>query len=433
MNRRVFLQKHQRSRVLILAGFLAAVSAAACTEKLESGAACPLLGPQQSVQLTDTIIDAVAIDSTQPGYPPIGQESELLLAARGDTLETRVILRIDTLSKTFTNARTPADSFINAVDSARLQVMLDTTVIPSTPGKPTVPVTLELYDVDGPATDTVAADLLPLFTAGRLLGSRTFEPDSLKDTLRIPVSNAVVLDRIKQGTRLRIGIKLVSARSTQLRLFPQGTNSPRLRFKPTADTTLTVDLISKTPTDSSQTALKNSLADYVIVAKGLPPRPPLTILAGGYPAYRTYMRFDLPIKIVDSSTVVRASLLLTQLPQRGSPSANDSVAVYPVPITAGTPLTDVSRLLALAPAISGSQDSLRLVPSDTGPRRLELVNLVRIWSATKPQQTQRAIVIRVASEGLNPARVAFFSSQAGLALRPRLQLTYVPRVDLGLP
>src|SRR6185503_12876572 len=100
------------------------------------------------------------------------------------------------------NATTPADSIINAVDSARLQLIRDTTALPGTPGKPTVPVTIELYDVDGPTTDTVAANLLPLFTAGRLLGSRTFVPDSLKDTLRIPVSNAVVLDRIKQGTSL---------------------------------------------------------------------------------------------------------------------------------------------------------------------------------------------------------------------------------------
>ena len=432
MNRR-FLHTQQRSRVVVLVGFIAAVSAAACTEKLESGAACPLLCPQQSVQLKDTVVDAVAIDSTQPGYPPIGQENELLLAARGDTLDTRVIVRFDTLPKAFTNATTPADSVINAVDSARLQVILDSLVIPSTPAKPTVPVTIELYDVDGPATDTVAADLLPLFTAARLLGSRTFAPESLKDTLRVPVNNAVVLDRIKQGTRLRVGMKLVSGQSTQLRFFPQGTNGPRLRFKPTNDTTLTVDLRSNTPTDSNQVGLKTNLADYVIVAKGLPPRPPLTILAGGYPAYRTYIRFDLPLKIVDSSTVVRASLLLTQYPQRASPSANDSVAIYAVPITAGTPLTDVSRLLALAPTISGAQDSLRLVPGDTGVRRLELVNIVRVWGTTKPLQTQRAIVIRVASEGLNPARLAFFSSQAGEALRPRLQLTYVPRVDLGLP
>ena len=106
MNRRSSLHTHQRSRALILIGFLAAVSVVACTEKLESGAACPVLCPQQSVELKDTIIDAVAIDSTQPGYPPIGQETELLLAARGDTLDTRIIVRFDTLAKTFTNVTT---------------------------------------------------------------------------------------------------------------------------------------------------------------------------------------------------------------------------------------------------------------------------------------------------------------------------------------
>jgi hypothetical protein len=428
MNRRNDLHSNRRTRALVLALFAVAVGLAACDEKLEGGAACPLLCPTPAAQLKDTLIDAVAIDSSLAGFPRIGEESQLLLAARGDTLETRVIFRFDTLSQTYTHTATPADSVITSVDSARLQVVLDTTTLPGTPGKPTAPVTVELYDVDA-ATDTVAGQLLPLFTSSRLLGSRTFEPESLKDTLRLPVGNDVVLDRIVRGARLRIGLRLVSPTSTQLRFLP---SAAQLRFKPAADTTLSVSLISLTPTDSTLVAFKNSLADFVILAKGLPPLPPNTIGAGGFPARRTYMRFDLPPTIVDSSTVVRASLILTQFPRRNSPGATDSIAVYPVPITAGTALTDVNRLITFATGVGGT-DSLRLVPADTGTRRLELVNLVRLWRNTKPEQTQRAVVLRLASEGLNPAEVVFFSSKAGTLLRPRLQLTYVPRVNFGLP
>lgn len=432
MNRRSLLQMNLHSRALVLVGFVAAVTVAACGEKLDAGAACPLLCPQQSVELKDTIIYAVAVDSTVKGFPRIGEENELLLAARGDTLETRVMLRFDTLLQTYSHATAPADSFITSVDSARLRVVLDTFTIPSTPTKPTTPVTIELYDVDA-ATDTVASALLPLFTAGRLLGSKTFAPESLLDTLQVPVRNDVVLDRITRGTRLRIGMRLVSTVSTQLRVFAAGGNAPVLRFKPAADTTLTVSLISKTPADSTLTALRSLLSDFVIVAKELPGLPPNTIGVGGLPARRTYMRFNLPESILDSATIVRASLLLVQAPRRTSPSRGDSVAVYPVPLTAGTPLTDIDRLITFAGTTAGVGDSLRLVPSDSGARRLELVNLVRIWQTTKADQTQRAIVLRVASEALNPSELVFFSSRAGDALRPRLQLTYVPRVNLGLP
>jgi hypothetical protein len=146
------------------------------------------------------------------------------------------------------------------------------------------------------------------------------------------------------------------------------------------------------------------------------------------------MRFDLPSHIVDSSTVVRATLFLTQSPMRTSANATDSLGVYPFAITAGAVITDVPKLMGLVDVTTvGASDSLRIVPSDSGAKRLELVNLVRVWKNTKPEQTQRALVLAVGTEGSNPAIATFFSSEASSALRPRLQLTYVPKVTLGLP
>ena len=419
--------------MLILLGLAAAASAGACSEKLEAGAACPLLCPQQDVQLKDTIVEAVAIDSTLPVIPVIGEESSMLLAARGDTLETRLIFRFDTITQTFPHPSAPADTIVTHVDSATLRIILDTTTVANVPALPTSAVTLELYDVDAPA-DTIAADLLPLFTPSRLLGSKTFAPESLaRDTLFIPVSNDAVLDRITRGAHLRLGMRLVSGTSTQLRVRSNATTGAVLRFKPATDTAVTISLVSNTPTDSTQATLRGDLADYAIVAKAITPPPPLTIAAGGYPAKRTYMRFDLPT-IVDSATVVRASLLLTQSPLRASPSAGDSVAVYPIAVTAGAVVTDVARLMRLVSVnTAAAGDSLRVIPADSGAKRLELVNLVRVWRTTKAEQTQRSILILIGAEGLNPAEVAFFSSKAGNSLRPRLQLTYVPRVTLGLP
>jgi hypothetical protein len=61
------------------------------------------------------------------------------------------------------------------------------------------------------------------------------------------------------------------------------------------------------------------------------------------------------------------------------------------------------------------------------------VNTVRVWKNTKPEQTQRALVLVIGQEGSNPAMASFFSSEAPVGLRPRLQLSYVPPVALGLP
>ena len=293
--------------------------------------------------------------------------------------------------------------------------------------------TIELYDVDTPS-DTTAADLLPLFNANRLLGSKTFAPESLaKDTLLLPVSAAAVLDKITNGTHLRIGLRLVSTASTQLRIW-SSTAPAVLRFKPASDTAVTVGLISKTPSDTTLTTFRDHLADFVITANGIAAPPSNTISIGGFPARRTYMRFDLPSHIVDSSTVVRATLTFTQYSLPNSPSAQDSLGIYPFAITAGTVLTDVGRLIRLTNINTGIvADSLRVTPAGSGTRRLELVNLVRVWRNTKAEQTQRALVLAVGREGSNPAIAAFYSSEADPTLRPRLQLTYVPRVTLGLP
>jgi len=423
------------SRLLIAVALFGVAALSACGEKLEAGAACPLLCPAtKDVELKDTTVNAIAVDTSVAGFPVIGEEEPLLLAARGDTLDTRVIFRFDSIGKTFPHPSAPADTFVTHVDSATLRVILDTSTAVGVPGLPTEPVTIELYDVDSPA-DTVAADLLPLFTPSRLLGSKTFAPESLaKDTLFLPVAPAAVLDRIIKGARLRIGLRLVSPTSTQLRINSAAPSGAVLRFKPAADTAVTVQLLSKTPADSTLTTLRNDLGDYVITAKNLAQPPSNTISVGGYPARRTYLRFDLPSHIVDSSTVVRATLTLTQVPMRDSPSALDSLGVYPFAVTAGTVVTDVSRLLRLVTVNTlNSADSLRVVPADSGTRRLELVNLVRIWRNTKPEQTQRALVLTVGQEGVNPAIAAFFASEAPIELRPRLQLTYVPKVTLGLP
>jgi hypothetical protein len=421
------------SRILIIIGLVAAAAVGGCGEKLEAGSACPLLCPRPDIEPRDTLVEGVVVDSTIAGFPPIGQESDLLLAARGDTLDTRVIFRFDSLPKIYTHPSATSDTIVNHVDSATLRIVLDTTTLAGIPGLPTTPVTMELYDVDSPA-DTVAADLLPLFSPDRLLGSKTFAPESLaRDTLFLPIAPAAVLSKIVTGSRLRLGLRLVSSASSQLRIFSSSAPA-ELRFKPASDTAVTVSLLSKTPSDTALSNFRTGLEDYVIVAKAPPPPPANTIIVGGYPARRTYLRFELPSHIVDSSNVVRASLTLTQYPMPVSPGARDSLAIYPFALTAGTVITDVARLMQLASInLALATDSVRVLPADSGQKRFELVNLVKIWRTTSPTLTQRALILVIGEEGVNPAEAVFYSSEASPDLRPRLELTYVPKITLGLP
>ena len=72
------------------------------------------------------------------------------------------------------------------------------------------------------------------------------------------------------------------------------------------------------------------------------------------------------------------------------------------------------------------------VAKPTSPRARGAV--VRGWRAPVYDVTPRALVLRVADEGYEPGELRFYSSEAAdPALRPRLRITYVPRVTFGQP
>jgi hypothetical protein len=132
--------------------------------------------------------------------------------------------------------------------------------------------------------------------------------------------------------------------------------------------------------------------------------------------------------------VVRASLLLQQVPSRVAANAADSMAILVNPILAGSQITDVATIVNLSgPGISVGVDSARLVPGDAGLKSVELVTLFRIWRAVGPTNSIRGIVLRAKQEAANPAELDFVSSEGPVDQQPRLRITYVPRRGFGLP
>jgi len=420
-----------RNRFVGIAVLAALVSGAvACSEDLNGTAGCPSLCPEQRVDSRDTVLDAfVSVDTTILGYPAIGTESRLLVASRGDTLDARAVMRFDTLVQHFTRGGT--DSVIYTVDSAGVNVLLDTTGT-----KATQPVTIELYDVDTTAVDTAVSTALALFRPDRLIGSKTYAVTDLKDTLRVPLDNDKVLEKLRgtEPRRLRIGFKVASSASAQIRIISrEGGGAPTLTYDPSPDTavhSVINSATSLTPTDNP--TLKADLTDYQIVAKTLSGSAGTLLGVGGLPAQRTYLRFDIPARLIDSSTVVRATLLLTQVPAT-SVDAGDTLTIYPQVVRAGLGVTDVGRSAGILNIPNLEIDSLRLKPSDGGVRAVEIVGALRQWKAVGLTTLQRAIVLRSSTEGASAPAVFFYSTDADPSQRPRLRLTYIDQVQFGVP
>ena len=408
----------------------AVLFAAACSEKLESTVGCPELCPGLGINVINTTIDAVTFDTTVGSAAPFATEPFMLLASRGDTLDSRVVIRFDSLPQRYRRALADTTTTaITTVDSAMLRLRLDLSE-----KQLAGPITVSAYDVDTDATDTSAAALLPLFTAARLIGSQTFASADLKDSVRVPLSNATVLAKARANARLRVGLRITGT-TGQFHIYAsESAIAPLLSFRVSADTAvkpLTFTPYSKTPSDAEQ---KLAFADFRLLVVTRPGGPPQSLLVGALPAAkRTYMRFLIPASILDSSSVLRATLLLQQMPNAGF-GPLDTVAIVTHVVIAGKAITDPEQAARLIAAAEFTRtDTLRVAANASGAREIDIAPVLRIWRAQGDTLGPRAIVLRSAREGVSAPQAWFYSVEAAPALRPRLRISYTPANPFGLP
>ena len=404
----------------------------ACTENVSGTLGCPTLCVDESATLRDTVLQGVvSLDSTFLGFPRPGENRDVTLINQVDTADVRLGIHYDTLPTRYQIPGATSDSAIRKVDSATMIFRIDTTVT-----KPTTPLTIDAFDIDTTASDTTTATLAKLYRADRLIGSRTYaSTDITSDTLRLTLSNDVLFGKIRDSLRLRVGLKVRGTGTTKLRVlgssFP-----PRIRFRVSSDTTVAADtLFPQSITPAGDLYGQGNFRLFPVYVIGKQPAPPVgRFVIGGLSGARTYLRFDIPSVLLDSVTVIRASLQLTQLPGRNISATADSLSVYTQPVVASPLVTDVATAATfLGAAGLYGIDSVRFGARESGIRSIEIVNLLRFWRAVGATNTQRALVLRSPQEGSTPGELDFVSSEGALASRPTLRITYVPRRGFGIP
>lgn len=425
MNRRLFV---------VLAVLLAA-GAGACAEALDGGAGCPRLCPAQTLTVLDTVINPVLVfDSTYVGFPEIGAEQEILLATRGDTLEVRGVIRFDTIQTSITPVNDTLQT-ITQVDSGYLQIVLDTAHarIPNQ-------IRFELYDVDDTVeTDTLSPPVNARFTPDRRIGGITVARAFLPETLNVPVSDSAILAKINGRGRMRIGLRVDGTGPAWIRVgSTEGSAGAVLTYRGSPDTTvakLTNSPLSNYPTGTLEEGIRAGLTNYSLVAKNAIPQYTNTINVGGNPGRRPYLRFNIPSHIVDSSTIVRASLVLTQRPLPYG-DLRDTMTIQAQVVLAGPQVTDLRRAsnIIAAPGLDVN-DSLLISPRDTGQKILDMFLLLRAWRTQDAllYPPPRALVLRASPENVLPFEASFFNSQSPPSLRPFMLISYVPTIQFGVP
>lgn len=436
---------------------------AACSERLDTSANCPVLCAGNALVFKDTTFDIVQFDSAFSGFTGEGErwpapglatsngasflnETYVPVVNRPDSVDVRQVFRFDSLPRQLSATDTTT---IAAVTGSRLTLAIDTSrsVIPSGSN------TISVYDVDDStvANDTLASGLAARFTPGRLIASRTFTRGAvLADTIAgsaassvrtfvIDIPDSVMLGYIKGARRLRIGLRLTSPASAALRFVGPTVNSatliPQLSYDPSPDTAVRawqVATLFKGPVDASA----RFRSQTIVVRDNTPLLSDGSLSVGGLVGVRSLLRLKLPRSFLDTVTIVRASLDLVQRPQRTVPGAGDGVRVRARVTIAGPALgTDPRRQVeVLDPTIEGVLlPSLRLTPADSGLKSFDVGSALRLWVN---QDTSIATGLVLYSEGevFQEQRPAFYSRRNTVpALRPRLRVTYTTRREGAIP
>lgn len=408
------------------------VGTSGCTENLDGSAGCPLTCADQSVQIQTVTLDAVQTDSTVNGGLGKGTEPRMLLANRGDTLDTRIIIRFDTLpSKSKVNAADTGTA-ISYADSVILRLRVDSSAFAIG-----VPVNIAVYDVDDTTAvdDTSATAVAPLFTPARLITTQQFAPGSVVDSLKIRLPTAFVLAKARARARLRLGLQVSASNSVEFRVLASESGfGPVLSMRISPDTGVArVAMRPHSTTPSTNVSIAQSLGDFTIVVKGTPPPPPGILAVGGLPGTRAYLLFNVPVTISDSSLVVAATLVLTQQAS-ASPDPTDSMAIQPYLVLAGPGVHDPSKAAQIvAPATVLGLSPLRTPPGSSGVREIQIGPAFKYWGIQTAAELPRAIVLQSVQEDYSPQQAFFYSSSAIPALRPKLRISYTHRSRVGVP
>ncbi|HJR63095.1 MAG TPA: hypothetical protein VJ803_05290 [Gemmatimonadaceae bacterium] len=419
-----------------LRGFLLAVvcllGAVSCTEDLSGGAACPALCPEDNVEMVDLELFPLSLDTTIVAFPPLGNEGQLLMARRGDSLVTATVVRFDVTQHRV--ARSTSDTTtvpVLSLDDAQLSLPLIGSLIVNKP------LTVEVYDVDTTASELDTAAVRVLFRPDRLVADSVYPaPDTLSGSIEVELPKAFIEPRVLNQQRVRLGVLVRSDSSLSFTFASsEGGNPPLLTYTATTELPTTSPLTitaNSNPPASAGTRIPG-LEDYTLVIQGTPAPSSAVLAVGGFPASRSFLRFEIPGGIVETTTVVRATLLLHQIPN-ATVGSGDSITLVPRMVLANKTVDPGKASLLLAAPGSAGVPPLPSLPAASGVRTVELVGLLRQWRLDDTTRATRALVLQSGGEGIDPQQVLFHSNEASVdSLRPRLRLTYIPRARFELP
>jgi len=397
-------------RSAVVVGLVAGI--VGCREQITTAGRCPSLCPRTNIELADTLLAmADSADTSVRGFV-LTREASFLLLSTLDSLKGRALIRFSALDTIWFPA-TAETAYVGGIDSVRIALQVEQ--------RDTAVKQLKLLVYRLPASfDTGAtyASIQPWFADSTLLDTVPIGDSVVEgDTIGVRIATGLLIPPGDSDV-LSLGLAIAAASPTALTVGSGNlsTSAPVLEYFVHARTPL--DTVTK------ETSVEPIVSLFVMSPP--PAQPPPGVLAiGGIPSARATLRLSLPKVVVDSESIVRATLLFNITGAAGG-FARDSFYLLAEPVVRDY---GVKSVLWPDSTVSGK---VLIHQGQTGPVELDLAPILRFWGTTTGDSTPRLVVVRAYPEGSILGAVNFDSRSAG-ATGPALRVTYVKPYTFGVP
>ena len=385
-----------------------------CQESISAPGMCPEFCPSGGITVVDSLFtDVIGGDSAFRGYVLPLEAVELQLVGPGGVPESRGVIRFLRFSDSI--VLNPTDTTVTVpvqqVDRFQLDVEL-------TRRKSDVD-SIELVVHRLPASvDSLSSyqDLDPHFADSTVIATLAIPDTLVFGSLSITIPAAAFPTFAEDSLVAVVGLRVRASAPAWVSVAARekGQSANLTRFV----------IVDSAGVQVSRSDARIPLFDTFVPDRVIPDDPP-KLAVGGSPSVRSLLRVRLPVGVVDSSDVVRATLVLVPTdPALGAPGDTFRVQARALSADLGpkSPIIVPEQVDTLQP-----QSALVAVGS-TGTVRIDITRIIRSWRADTLRP--RSIMLHVTPEGASFGELRFGSSST-IGAEPALQVTYVPTVRLG--
>lgn len=390
-------------------GFLWALSALGCSESLLAPGVCPDFCPPGMLEVRDTVLaDAFTEDGFFVGYRLPHEAPELQVAGGDSAVESAALIVFNRFSATYSGGDTTVNRTIHQTDSFRIRVHVvrrHATARGIVLGLHWVPVSVD--------SNTTYDDIAPFLDDSTRVATITVPDDFRFGTLSAVVGGDAFPNYVPDSFQVAVAVRLLGPEPAYVTLA--GSDSADIG---TISRFVQVDSAGTRVTRSDQ-----RVAGFdTFVLKPLPPVGSDALRIGGAPAARALLRAQVPALIMDSTQIVRATLLLTPArPVLGA--AGDTLRLRAHAI--GADLGPKSPLIEEEDTAAAG--SARIPVGSTDTIAVDVTRVLNAW--VRNRNIPRALMLRLVPEAASVGSVDVRSISSGRG-RPALRITYIPPFKL---